>query len=404
MHRHQWLWTKADAQDWNQLKYLLGGAHVYLLTLPFTLFCGPFLRADEGEAPVEVPGLITLNADQITKAEIGTEISAPAWIRLTVSIPAKVKVNEEAQAHVVAKAAGIVTKINKNVGDTVRKGESLAILESKEIAEAKAAYITALKRDELAAQTAAAEEGLRDKKISSEQDYLRTLLASKEAHLNLEVAIQQLYILGLDQGEINRLAVEGLEGLRRYEIKAPLDGVVVGKSITLGEFLDSDHEVFMIANLDSVWVELGIYPKDLPLIGLGNKVYVAPIKGDLPFAEGVITQLSPTVNEDTHTAAAVVTLSNTARKWFPGTFVSADILVEEFQVPVAVRKEAVHEIDGNACLFIPCSEGFQKVDVTLGKSDRNYVEVISGLDPGTPYAATNTFLLKAELGKAEAEL
>jgi cobalt-zinc-cadmium efflux system membrane fusion protein len=371
------------------------------LITAFVLLFSTFLNASE-EALDE--GIVALSPEQIKEAHIETRQAAPATLRIILPIPAKITTNGHQQAHVVAKASGIVIKINKNLGDGVHADEGLAILESKEMAEAKGAYLTALKREKLAAQTLASEEALKDKKVSSEQDFQHTVLAAREARINLEVAMQQLYILGMNNEDIRRLAEEEMQDLRNYAIKAPLDGVVVAKDISLGSLISADQEVYTIANLDTVWVEMGIYLKDLPYVKLGQKLWVSSIKSDQPIAEAEITQLSPIINEETRTAAAVATLPNNARNWFPGSYVCANVVVDEAKVPVAVLKEAIHEIDGVTCLFIQHPQGFEKREVKIGRSDDKFVEIISGIESGTSYASTQTFLLKAELGKMDAEL
>lgn len=351
----------------------------------------------------EDEGIIVLTPEQISEARIETKTAEPHTLQILASIPGKITINQNHEAHVVAKASGIVTKILKNIGEPVREGEIIAIVESKEMAEAKAAYITALKRETLAAQTIAAEEILKNKNITSQQDYLHTLLAAKEALINLEVAAQQLYILGLDKSDIKKLEHDQLLDLRTYEMKSPITGVVTAKNINLGELIQSDKEVFVVADLDTVWIELGIYPKDLEKVKIGSTININLIGHEQPMAEAVVTQLSPTIDENTRTASAIAVLPNISRKWFPGSYVNAHIVVEERKVPIAVLKSAVHDIDGDCCLFIPHEKGFEKRTVDTGKTDGQYVEILSGLEQGMPYAATQTYILKADLGKSEVE-
>lgn len=371
----------------------------------FAYFFVPVLLAVASlHAADDESGIIHLTPEQIQDNRIEILNASPAILRQTFSVPGKITVNELSQAVVVAKAPGIVTKVNKNIGDSVQIDETLAILESKEMADAKAAYITAVKREALAAQTLSAEETLKDKKISSEQDYLRALLAAQEALINLEVAAQQLYLLGMNAGDIKQLAHDGLNGLCCYPIKSPLKGVIIDKNITLGSLVGSEQEVFKIADLDTVWVELGIYSNNLLQIKPGHKIFLSPLKEDNPKAQAEITRISPIVDEHTRTATAIALLSNTSRNWYPGSYVRAEIVTNEINVPIAVLKEAIQEIEGKTFVFISHPDGFEKREVMMGKSDNTYVEILAGLEPETPYAAVNTFLLKAEDGKKDAEL
>lgn len=372
---------------------------IFKMMLVLTLFTFVNLEADE-----EKTEIIHLTPEQISDNQIEIRTSGPAILYQTFSVPGKITVNELGQAVVVAKAPGIVTRVSKNIGDAVQKDEVLASLESKEMAEAKAAYMTALKREELAAQTLKAEEALKDKKISSEQDYLHALLAAEEARINLEVAAQQLALLGLSTEDIRQLALNGLSNLCCYQIKSPFQGVIIDKNIALGSLVKSEQEVFKIADLDTVWVELGIYPNNLSQIKPGHKINLSPLKEETPKSQAQITRVSPLIDEHTRTATATALLNNSSRDWVPGSYIKAEIVIDEIKVPLAVLKQAVQEIEGKTFVFIKHPDGFEKKEVKIGQSDNTNVEILSGLDANTPYAAINAFILKAEDGKKDAEL
>lgn len=372
--------------------------HLKIILFTYNILYFASLCAEEN------PAVIHLTPEQIENNRIELKNANPTTLRQTFSVPGKITVNELGQAVVVAKAPGIVTKVGKNIGDSVEFDETLAVLDSKEMAEAKAAYITAIKREALASQILQAEEVLKDKKISSEQDYRYTLLSAEEARINLEVATQQLYLLGMDEAGVKQLSKGSLNNLCCYPIKAPVKGVIIDKNISLGSLVNSEQEVFKIADLDTVWVELGIYSNNLTQIKPGHKIILSPLKEEYPKAQAKITRISPVIDEHTRTATATALLNNTSRDWYPGSYVRAEIVIDEFQVPVAVLKEAVQEIEGKNFVFVKHPEGFEKKEVKIGRSDGKYFEIIAGLDPQTPYAAINTFLLKAEDGKKDAEL
>ncbi|MBD0271188.1 MAG: efflux transporter periplasmic adaptor subunit, partial [Acetobacteraceae bacterium] len=87
----------------------------------------------------------------------------------------------------------------------------------------------------------------------------------------------------------------------------------------------------------------------------------------------------------------------------PGGFVTAEVAAEERRVGVLVPRGAVQDIGGESVVFVRTPGGFEKREVALGRGDEDGVEVVSGLGPGERYAVRNTFVLKAELGKSEAE-
>ncbi len=355
----------------------------------------PVISAHEHEKEI-----LFLTPEQIEEAEIETENAAPIILQITIAAPAKIMINPDLQAHVIARASGIATKLVKHVGSPVVAGEKIATLESKEVAEAKVAYMTAVKRAEFAHQLLTSEEVLRSKQISSQQEFLQTFMQAKEAEINQEMARQHLYILGLDDDDIFQLSSDKASNLCAYEIKAPLTGVVIDKNISLGEMVTDNQQIYTIADLDHVWVELALYSKDLLQIAPGKKVIIRALKGDSLSGEAYITHMHPIVNEETRVASAFARLPNSLRQWYPGAYVCADVVLDESTVNVAVLKDAVQLIDGERCLFVRSPEGFEKRVIEVGRSDNSYVEIVDGIEVGTPYAAKNAFILKAELGKS----
>lgn len=126
-----------------------------------------------GEAEGEhAEGIIALNAEQIAAAGIKVAAVGPGKLAREVSVPGKIVAAADRMAQIVPKVGGTVTEAKKNLGDTVEKGEVLALIESREMAEAVADYLAAKRAEELARTTFNREKGLWDKKITAEQDYL----------------------------------------------------------------------------------------------------------------------------------------------------------------------------------------------------------------------------------------
>jgi cobalt-zinc-cadmium efflux system membrane fusion protein len=370
----------------------------------FLFLCISFFSILGASEEVSDVVLISLTPEQIEDANIECLMPQKLTLQETITVPAKIRLNQEKHAHISAKTAGLVAQVYKNLGNSVRKGDLLAVLESKEIAEARAHYITALKRENLAAQILSSEQKLKERKVSSEQDYLQAVLNAQETKIQLDVAMAKLHLFGDSPKDISKLTSMPMEKLCTYEVRAPLDGVLISQDVTLGEFIEEGKELYTLADLGSVWVELNIAPQDIFKIKEGNRVFIRLIKEKEAPVESLITHIIPVIDEETRMAMAIAFLDNEAGKWFPGSYVCATIVIEEHSAPVAVLKDAVHRIDGETVLFVRDPEGFEKRFITTGRSDDQYVEVISGIDADTLYAASNTFLLKAELGKASADL
>ncbi len=275
------------------------------------------------------------------------------------------------------------------------------------------------------------------------QNLRETSLTLQLAGLQAKTAEQKLHILGLSEEEVGGLAKESLlpdgvtataaietkaaagghacddpnckgcaghpaagitdkapasqlhqAGLGQYEIKAPFDGLVVQKHITLGERLGEDSDIFMIADTNTVWVNLTVYAKDLAAVHKGQEV-VLEVDHSGAQARGTIAMVTPFVEESTRSATARVILDNSDGRWRPGTFVTGFISTSEEHLPVVVPRNTVQSIEGRDVVFVDHQGAFEATPVVLGRSDRTSIEVLSGLKPGTLYVADGAFQLKA---------
>jgi cobalt-zinc-cadmium efflux system membrane fusion protein len=346
---------------------------------------------EEGE---HAEGVIPLSAEQIAAAGIKVAAVGPGQLAREVSVPGKVVAAADRMAQIVPKVGGAVTEARKNLGDTVEKGEILALIESREMAESVADYLAAKRAEELALTTFNREKGLWDKKITAEQDYLTAKNAHQEAKIKLDLAKQKLQALGHD-GEVSNNG-----NSRFHELRSPLPGRVIARELTLGEYVDTTHSAFTVADLSVVWVESAIAPGDLPFVKEG---LMANVLGSGGKAEGKLIFVSPAIDPETRSAKAIIELDNADGKWRPGEFANAAIATSAQDTDLILPKDAIQTIEGKAVVFVRNDKGFEKRDVTTGREDSRHVEILSGVSFGEPVAVSSTFTLKAELGKSEAE-
>lgn len=347
----------------------------------------------------QVEGRVNMDDAGAKAAGIETRIAGPARIRSILQLQGEIQFNQDRIAHVVPRLAGVVIHSGKNLGDAVTKGDLIAVLESKTLADLKSEHLAAQTRLELAQSSYEREKRLWEEKISAQQDYLASRQALAEAgivHRNVE---QKLLALGI--GPAALAASGAAAGLTRFEIRAPIDGVVIEKHLAVGEAVKEDASIFTIADLSTVWAEMTIYPKDLAAVKLGQQVTVRASALNAEVT-GRVSYVGALIGEQTRSAKARVVLSNPQRAWRPGLFVSVDLVRDEVQVPVAVDVDAIQTYRDRKVLFGRFGEVFEARPVELGRSDGRSVEVVSGLAPGTRYAAVNSFVLKADLGKAGA--
>lgn len=366
-------------------------------------------------------GKIKISAEQIRAAKITVAPVEPGVLGLHIVVPGVVQPDPDRLARIAGRVVGTVAELRKRLGDTVTKGEVVAILDSREVAEAKSEYFAAWTNLELQQTLFEREKSLWDKRISAENQFLRARNTFTEAQLRVELAIQKLQALGLTDEDIASLdrraasaraaALAGrptgtvtVSGLQRYSIRSPLSGQVVERLVNLGAPMGGEgenKEVYVVADLATVWIELAVPTGDLPSIRQGLDVSIA--SGDGPASQGRIVFVSPMLNPETRSARVIASIKNDNLTWRPGSYVTAKVTTAEERVDLRLPKTAIQTIEGEQVAFVRTEDGFEKRIVATGKSDDDFVEIVFGLDPGEQVAMTNSFVLKAELGKAEAE-
>jgi cobalt-zinc-cadmium efflux system membrane fusion protein len=195
--------------------------------------------------------------------------------------------------------------------------------------------------------------------------------------------------------------IESNESLHPYELRARMAGTVIAKEISPGEFVAGDRELFVIADLSTVWVDLDVYRPDFGRLRPGQRVRVDAGDGTPP-VETTLSYLSPIGSPSTQTLLARAVLPNPDRSWRPGLFVTAEVETDARPAPVAVAAEAIQRLRDRDVVFVAEDGVFQAQPVALGRRDGGRVEVQEGLAAGQRYVARGSFLVKAELGKAGA--
>lgn len=351
---------------------------------------------EEGE---HEEGKIKLSPEALDNARLEILAAGPGQVAETVSLPGEVALNAEALAHVTPRVSGTAREVRKQLGDTVKKGDVLAILDSREFAELQRELLTAKERLELAEANFNREEALWKEKIAAEKEFLAAKQALAEAKIEHRSAAQKL--------QASSGAGSGAKG-GAYALIAPMDGTIIEKHINVGEVLKDDTQAFVVADLSTIWVNVTVYAKDLARVRAGQTARVRAEGIEEP-ADGEITYVGPVVGEKTRSATARVVLKNPGAAWRPGLFVTADVAVDRVDAPVVVSYEGVQRVEGKDVVFVQEGDAFEARAIKPGRQGKapgaqgaELVEVLDGIAAGERYVGKNSFILKAELGKSEA--
>ncbi|WP_426398949.1 efflux RND transporter periplasmic adaptor subunit [Ralstonia sp. R-29] len=333
---------------------------------------------------------LAMTAEAITNAKIGVETAGATELSTEVVLPGEIKLNEDRTAHVVPRVAGVAEKVAVELGQPVTRGQLLAVLSSPALSDQRSELQAAQQRLALAQETHAREKRLWEQGIAAEQDYQQARTALQEARIAADNARQKLAAIG---------AAPAGSALNRFELRAPFDGVVVAKHLSQGEAVQAETAVFTVADLRTVWADFSVTAKDLEAV-TANAAATVRATATGTAVQGKVSYVGALLGEQTRTAPARVTLDNPKLAWRPGMFVNVSVESGCVQVPVAVRADAVQNVDDKPSVFVPVPTGFEVRPVKTGRTDGTWTEILEGLPAGTRYAAANSYVLKAEAGKS----
>lgn len=344
---------------------------------------------------------VQISPQEMQEFDVEVAEANPGKLVVDLNLTGEVVYDPGKVTHIVPRVPGIVTEVHKKIGDQVRKGEILAVIESRELASAKANYLAAIEILSLAETTYNREKRLWDKNISSEREYLAAQTSLAEARIQLHKSQHQLMALGFSKEYVKELK-HGSEDLARFGITSPFSGTIVEKHITLGEKVNDENPVFTVADLSVVWVYLTVYQKDLDSVRVGQPVTMQEQHGRHS-AESKIDYVTPIVEESTRTATARLVMDNSKGVWRPGSFVTGEVIIDEFEVEIAVPRTALLVVQAKNVIFVKTKDGFEPRQVTPGRKDKVSIEILSGLKRGEQYISRGGFTLKSELERSSLE-
>jgi len=364
-------------------------------------------RADDRDAHGhdDGPPRITLNEQQIRDAGITLAQARGGTLRRHFLAPGSLVPDADHVARVSVRVLATVAELRKKLGDSVEQGEIVAMIESRDVAEAKSDYLAARVTNELRQTISARQKTLLETRALSENEFLRTQLAATEAQIRLDSTRQKLFALGLSEAEIADLPNQPPESLRKQYLRAPISGRISERRVDLGGLIGregQESELFVIVNLDDIWVDLAVSPEDIASVREGGSVSIRAIGIEGEVSAKIIF-VSPLLDRETRNARVIASLPNPDHRWKPGTFVTAEIPLGDEASKVIVPRRALQTAKGAPTLFVRVKDGFEARPVKTRREDDDDVEILSGLEPGEIYAVANTFTLKAELEKAAAE-
>lgn len=383
----------------------------WLLPLGLGLFllagCGGDSRDEHGEGEhgeEHVEGVVHLEPPKLERAGIETAIVEVRPLAAQLETTGEVDYDQNRLAHVSPRIPGRVHRVSAQLGALVATGNVLALLDSIELGQAKAAYLVAKATEEVARENHEREERLYKDRISSEKEMLEARGAFLEAAASRESAEETLHLYGLREEEIEALR-PGAPGASLLSVRAPFAGRVVEQHVTVGELVTPEDNLFTIADLGRVWIWVDVYERDLGRVHLGDGVAVEVASYPDRTFTGTVTYVGPKVAADTRTIRARLDVTNPEGLLRPGMFARVQLSDPHAQGAVSslvVPDSAVQREGTRSIVFVPLGEGrFARREIEVGRHEGQWVEVRSGLKAGERVVIAGVFLLKSELARGE---
>lgn len=363
------------------LAVALGFTAAWLLKPTVSLTTNPISteNTDSDSSEIKIP------TEYLAVANIVVEPVSSGGIANDILTTATVTSPPNSEAIAVARATGTISRINYRLGDTVKAGDVLAIVNSHEAAAMHSDRSIAIAKEELARRTYARETNLYKQGITPRQE--------------IETAQSALVVAQAEVQRANAVAnaAHVTEDGRSVAVVSPIAGKVTATNATLGNFIQPQTDLFRIAGYGPVQIEAAVTAADTARISVGDKASILISRGE-PI-DAVVHSITPTVSGASRTATVVLTPSPSVQKLLVGEGPQVRLHSKGIERGLAVPEDAIQNIDGRDILFMRTKEGFRPQPVLVGNRSGGMAHIISGVLAGDLVATRNAFLIKADMIK-----
>ncbi|AGA26430.1 efflux RND transporter periplasmic adaptor subunit [Singulisphaera acidiphila] len=306
-------------------------------------------------------------------------------------------------AEISPRVTGFLSEIRVDLGQTVRRGEVLAVVDSAEVSAAKGQLLSAHSAVRLAQATAERTKSLSQSGAVPARAELEVMTALNQAQTSAMDAEQKLRNLGFDNDQLAEI-IKNKDTRNLLDVVSPIDGVVVLRHAVKGEAVQATSQLFAVADTSRMWLWIDVYERDISLIAPGQPVSFT-ISGADPNGQGhaflgEVTWVGTEVSDKTRTSRIRAELANPNGRLRANQFGEADIQIGAEHKAIVVPKAAVQRKDGTDLVFLPLEESgqYRAQRVVTKPTDHNdVVEVAWGLKPGQRVVTKGAFLLKTEI-------
>lgn len=362
---------------------------------------GPSTPAGQRPGAIEEPVEVTLPLDAVQRAGIKTSTVTSRALSGSLVVPGTVSSNAYRETRVSALVGGIAREVRAELGAAARRGDTLAIIFSPDLADAQMRYLSMRAMLQADHQKRLRTERLAEIGAASRQELEEIVAAHDARQTELAAAGQRLLLLGL--------TVEQLADLRNASqvvsdvaVPAPVAGVVLTRAVNPGQVITAGQDLFTVADLSTVWVIGDVYEKDLRDVRVGTEASVRLPDSPGAALPGRIAYIDPRVDPATRTAKVRVEVPNRRGALKLGMYVTLDFRTGFDERVAIVPRSALQTVNGRSVVYVPIpdEEGrFVERAVTTGAIAGDTVQVLSGVKPGDQVVSEGSFFLRAEAAR-----
>ncbi|TGK54043.1 efflux RND transporter periplasmic adaptor subunit [Leptospira kanakyensis] len=317
-----------------------------------------------------------------------------------LQLPGTVSYDMNSVAKVGSRVSGRIVQVFVKEGEHVKKSTALASIQSVELGTTEANYLKARARLEALKVQADRAKDLYERKVTSAKEYEMSLMDYKSVKAEMETSRNALENLGLNESEIANLEA-GKYNSKNLYIRTPISGTVTEREAIIGQAVNARDNLFTVADLSVLWINLEVYEKDLASIRVGNEAKVIPIGSKDDSLKAVVSHVGDVIDPIKKTAEIRLEVRNSRGRLRPGQSVTATVVGAMVESSVNKAKvipaDCIHKIEGENFVFVRNTDGsFSAKKVGVGKTYDHWVEITSGVESGEAIVEEGSFVLKSE--------
>jgi cobalt-zinc-cadmium efflux system membrane fusion protein len=337
-----------------------------------------------------LPKRVRLEPAVLAAAKIRTLPVTREVLAATIDLPGEIASDPNKTARISALVAGRIESVNFEEGQSVKKGDVLAVIKVPDLAKAKAAYTATAAKAAAARNNADRLTALAATRLAATQEVLAAQSEADALEAEARAAEEQLHALGTAAGTVSG---------SQLSLRTPVSGVVVVRDAIVGQPVTAEQSIATIADLGEVWFLGRVFEKNLSQIHLGAPAEIELNAYPAERFTGKIDYLGKRIDPAVRTIVARVRVTNRGDLLRLGLFGTAHVGAGERTKRAAslvVPRGAVVDIGDNPSVFVAQPDGdFDVHEVVLGDSALGKVEVVSGLREGESVVVDGAFTLKS---------